>query len=69
MNHAITIGGLLLSLILVGGLGAVGIGGLMILAGGMSDAPSEGDAAGRQGCTLAITGLVVAGAAIGLLVL
>lgn len=50
MNHAITVGGLLLSLSILVGLVMVFIGALVIFAGGMSDAPTEGAAASKQGC-------------------
>jgi hypothetical protein len=55
MNHAITIGGLLLGILALGGLGAIAVGALMFMAGGMSDAPAAGEAAGKQGC-IALTG-------------
>jgi hypothetical protein len=64
MNHSITLGGLLLTLMLVGGLGMAGIGLLMIFAGGMSDAPEAGADASRQGCLVALVGLVLSGLAL-----
>lgn len=56
MNHAITIGGLILALGMIVGLLTAAFGALMLFAGGMSDAPSEGDAAGRQGCIVFLLG-------------
>ena len=55
---------LLKALGVVAGLIAFAIGALMAFAGGMSDAPEEGDRVGRQGCTTAIVGLIVLLAAI-----
>jgi hypothetical protein len=66
MNHAITVGGLLLSLGLLAGLLA-SLGGFMaVLAEGMSDAPSADN--GKSGCAAIIVGLILMiGCAIGLL--
>ncbi len=59
MNHAITIGELLLGILALGGFGAIAVGGLMFMAGGMSDAPAAGEAAGKQGCITIIVGAVL----------
>lgn len=59
MNHAITIGGLLLTVGVIAGLAAAAIGLLMIFAGGMSDAPAAGDEASKQGCIVALIGVVL----------
>jgi hypothetical protein len=48
MNHAITIGGLLLSVGALIGIGMFLFGGLMFFAAGMSDADDDGTA--KQGC-------------------
>lgn len=67
MNHAITIGGLLSVLTIIGGLGVAAFGALMFMAGGMSDAPAEGDKAGRAGCLTFILGAgMIVGGALGL---
>ena len=58
MNHAITIGGLLLGLGIVGGALAAMLGALMVAAAGMSDAGDDGT--GGTGCAILIGGLVVA---------
>ena len=55
---------LLKALGIIAGLIAVAIGALMAFAGGMSDNPEAGDAAGKQGCITAIVGLIVLLAAI-----
>jgi hypothetical protein len=59
MNHAITISGLLLSLGVLIGLAATGLGVLMVFAGGMSDAPAEGDGASSIGCAVAGGGVAL----------
>lgn len=56
MNHAITIGGLLLTIGCLGGLVAAGIGLLMIFAGMMSDA---GDDTSGPGCITFVVGVAV----------
>jgi hypothetical protein len=67
MNHSITLGDLLLGLLAIGGFGAVGFGLLMVFAGGMSDAQEVGAEAGRQGCRVALFGIVALVAATWLL--
>jgi hypothetical protein len=67
VNHAITIGGLLLSIGAVGGLACIGIGALMLFAGGMSDAGDDGTA--TSGCAIAVAGVCVAAFCIAGLVL
>jgi hypothetical protein len=59
MNHAITLGGLLLFLAAAGGLVAIALGALTFFAGSMSDSPAAGDAAGKQGCIILLVGLAV----------
>lgn len=59
MNHAITVGGLLLTVGIMVGFFACAIGLLMAFAGGMSDAPAEGDATSKQGCIVFVCGLVL----------
>lgn len=59
MNHAITLGGLLLFLGIIGGLVMIGFGVLKFFVGSMSDAPEAGEAAGKQGCIIAAVGLVL----------
>jgi hypothetical protein len=59
MNHAITVGGLLLAVGALIGLAIAAFGVLEIFAGGMSDAPAEGDAAGKNGCVLLICGALI----------
>lgn len=58
MNHAITIGGLLLSIGALGGLITLAIGTLMMFAAGMSDAGDDGT--GKQGCIVMVCGALVA---------
>lgn len=67
MNHAITIGGLLLSIGCFGGVAAAGIGLLMVMAAGMSDAGDDGT--GSSGWAVLIAGVVVAALCIAGLVL
>ena len=50
MNHTVTVGGLLAAIVILIGLGVGVFGCLAFMAGGMSDAPEAGDAAGRTGC-------------------
>ena len=57
MNHAITIGGLLGTVGLMAGLGAIGFGLLWMFAEGMSDAPSDN---GKGGCITMAAGAVLA---------
>jgi hypothetical protein len=64
MGHTITVADILLALCMVGGLAGVAIGLLMTFAGGMSDAPVEGQVASRQGCITALVGAVVLGASL-----
>jgi len=59
MNHAITLGGLLLFLACVGGFIAAAFGVLMTFHDG-----SEMGAPSRQGCIVAVIGAVVFGAAL-----
>lgn len=59
MNHAITIGGLLLSLGVLVGLAMTAFGALAIFAGGMSDAPEAGADTTRQGCMIALPGAML----------
>jgi hypothetical protein len=58
MHHAITIGGLLLALGILGGLLAAALGLLMLFAAGMSDAGDDGT--GGKGCVTALVGIAVA---------
>jgi hypothetical protein len=58
MHHAITIGGLLLSLGILGGALATVLGLLMLFAAGMSDAGDDGT--GGKGCVIALVGIVLA---------
>jgi hypothetical protein len=67
MNHAITIGGLLLGLGAVGGVLAACLGGLMVMAAGMSDAGDDGT--GGAGCAVLIAGAIIAALCIAGLVL
>lgn len=59
MNHAVTIGGLLLALLAFGGFCAALLGLLILMAGASSDAPGQGDAAVRRGCLTMFAGLIV----------
>lgn len=59
MNHAITIGGLLLGIGALVGFLSLSFGALAIFAGGMSDSPSAGDDASRTGCIALIAGAVL----------
>lgn len=61
MNHAITLGGLLSTLLALGGLATLGFGGLMVFAGGMSDAPEAGESASSQGCVVFVIGALMLG--------
>lgn len=60
MNHAITVGGLLLTLGIIGGLIGSAFGALMVFAGGMSDNPSAGNDAAGTGCLVLLGGLAMA---------
>lgn len=62
MDHAITLGGLLLFLAVIGGLVAAVFGTLMMFAGGMSDAGDDGTSG--KGCVIAIIGAIIFGAAL-----
>lgn len=55
---------LLKALGVIAGVLTFAVGALMAFAGGMSDNPEAGDAAGKQGCITAIVGLIVLLAAI-----
>lgn len=59
MNHAITVGGLLATVAIFAGIVLCAIGALAVFAGGMSDAPSEGDSTSKTGCTLGVVGIVL----------
>jgi hypothetical protein len=59
MNSPVTIGGLLAVLGLIIGIAVTGAGIVTFLAGGMSDAPAEGDSAGTLGCSLAAAGAII----------
>lgn len=61
MNHAITVGDILFSLVFAGGIILLGVGIIAFLAGGMSDAPGPGETAGRVGCGLSAAGLIFIG--------
>lgn len=61
MNHAITIGGALGFVAILVGIGAIALGLLAFFAGGMSDAPAEGDEAGKWGCIVMAGGAVLFG--------
>lgn len=69
MNHAITVGGLLLSVGIIAGLIAAAVGVLMAFAGGMSDSPAEGEAASKRGCIVLAIGLALVGGCIAMVVL
>lgn len=56
MGHTITIGGLLLSLGIIGGLLAIAFGLLDAFANGMADAAGDN---GKSGCIIFAVGLVV----------
>jgi hypothetical protein len=56
MNYAITIGGLLFGLSIIIGVPLALFGIVMLLAGGMSDAPEAGAEASRQGCFVCCLG-------------
>jgi hypothetical protein len=58
MNHAVTIGGLLLTLGAAAGLLAAGIGVIMFFAGAMSDDPYAADSTGKTGCVIFVIGAV-----------
>ncbi len=57
MHHAITWGSLFGVGFVLAGLAGVGIGGLMVFAGGMSDSPSDGDSTSKGGCIFAVAGV------------
>jgi hypothetical protein len=59
MNHVVTVGGILGTLGIIVGFLVACFGLLMLFAGGMSDAPVEGEAAGRKGCAVALIGLFI----------
>jgi hypothetical protein len=59
MDHAITIGGLMLTIGCFVGLVVAVIGIFMFMAGGMSDAPQAGDRAGESGCITFCIGAVI----------
>lgn len=59
MNHAVTLGEILVVIGCIVGLLAAALGALMFMAGGMSDSPSAGDRAGKQGCIVAIVGIIL----------
>jgi hypothetical protein len=64
MNHAVTIGGLLLSVGLLGGVLTLVFGVLSLFANMMADAQGDG---GKGGCiTLAVGAVLVIGCGIGL---
>lgn len=67
MNHAITIGGLLLSLGVLAGLLTLAAGTLMMFAASMSDAGDDGT--GKNGCICMICGALIAVACVLWLVL
>jgi hypothetical protein len=64
VNHTITIGDLFAVGGVILGLALCAAGVLAVFAGGMSDAPSEGDSAARHGCGLGIIGALVLAASI-----
>lgn len=67
MNHAITVGGLLLALGGVAGGIAVFFGGLMLAAASMSDAGDDGT--GGKGCAVMAGGaLLIAGCLMALVI-
>jgi uncharacterized membrane protein YphA (DoxX/SURF4 family) len=59
MNHAITVGGLLLVLGAIVSIPAFLFGLLMIFAGGMSNSPTEGESAASSGCLVTIISAIV----------
>jgi hypothetical protein len=59
MHHAITVGGLLLSVGVIVGLIAAGLGLLMVFAAGMSDAGDDGT--GGTGCAVLAGGVILTG--------
>jgi hypothetical protein len=46
---------------IIAGLAALGYGALSVFAGGMSDAPAAGAAAGRTGCIMLAAGVALLG--------
>jgi hypothetical protein len=64
MNHAVTVRDILKVLAGFVGLCFIAFGALATFAGGMSDAPEEGKAAGRQGCGIGLLGIVILAAAL-----
>jgi hypothetical protein len=64
VNHTITIGDLFATGGVILGLALSAVGALVVFAGGMSDAPSEGDSAARHGCGLGIIGALILAASI-----
>jgi hypothetical protein len=64
MNHAITIGGLLLGIGAFVGLGVIALGVIATLAGGMSDSISAAEDASRTGCNALLAGAALFGLAV-----
>lgn len=44
---------------IVAGLATLGLGALAVFAGGMSDAPEDGESASSAGCLIALGGFVL----------
>jgi hypothetical protein len=59
MHNAITWGSLFGVGFILAGVLAVGVGGLSLFAGGMSDAPAAGESASRTGCIIAVAGIAL----------
>lgn len=57
MNHAVTIKDLLFTIAAFAGFVASGIGGLMVMAGAMSDAGDDGTSG--RGCGILVVGAAV----------
>lgn len=59
MNTPITIGDVLAVIGCLVGLALTAFGIMAFMGGAMSDAPSEGDNAGKVGCSLALAGVCI----------
>jgi hypothetical protein len=68
MNHFITIGGLLSTLGIGLGILCALLGGLILFAEGMSDAPDTNGRGGFSGCGFIVVGLVLFAASVAWLV-
>jgi hypothetical protein len=68
MQHAITWGSLFGVGFTVAGIVLGGVGALAIFAGGMSDAPAEGESTASMGCLFGAGGVVLAAIGVWMLV-